>query len=531
MSAVTRARSFWGWGWEDRFPDAQGRRNLASLVGAMLGIEGLEPRDPPVLGQVKLPSPRLAVPASLSSFCTQDRAERARHCWGRAWPDLWRGFHGDFHKAPDIVALPRDEEQIQRAMAWCARQRVALIPYGGGTSVTGGVEPDVSSRWRGVMSLDLRHMDKLLAVDPLSRTATLEAGVAGPALEAALGEHGLTLRHFPQSFEFSTLGGWVATRAGGHFATVYTHIDDLVAGLRMVTPAGVVETPAFPGSGAGPDPNRLVLGSEGALGVITQATVRVRPRPDQRARASVRFADFQAALAATRQIAQSGLHPSNCRLLDAREAALHSVVSDGSHVLLLGFEAHGWDVRGAMEQALGLALAHGGVCPEGISSQREASSDTWKQAFLEMPYLLGSLVSLGLLADTFETACTWSQFEALHADLVREVRAALKASGGSAWLSCRFTHVYPDGPAPYYTFITRADPEDAVGQWRAIKAVASEVLLRHGATITHHHAVGRTHQPWYLRQSPALFTQALAQVKGRLDPTGMLNPGVLLPEK
>ena len=532
-----RERSFWGWGFADKLPDRDARKGIGAQVAAMLGFDALEPEDPPRLEDVLPGAARVAPSAGLEDVVSADPEARVRHTYGRSYRDVLRGFRGDFARAPDLVALPRTEDDVACILDWASGARVAVIPYGGGTSVVGGVEADFAGDFAGALSLDLDHLDAVVEVEKSSLSARIRAGARGPELEKQLAEHGLTLRFFPQSFEHSTLGGWIATRAGGHFATVYTHIDDLVQSTRMVTPRGVMETRRLPGSGAGPSPDRLVLGSEGTLGVITEAWMRVRPRPLFRSSASVRFASFEGAVSAVRALSQSGLHPTNCRLLDRREAALNMVSNDGSSVLVLGFESADHPLEPWMARALELCADHGGVCPEGAvhRGEGERSGDagaagTWKQAFIEAPYLLNTMVTLGVIADTFETAVTWDRFEALHAALIRDVRAAMEQACGRGFISCRFTHVYPDGPAPYYTFIAPARRGAELEQHAAIKKAASEAILAHGATITHHHAVGRLHRPWYERQRPALFGEALAAVKRELDPAGVLNPGCLLAE-
>jgi alkyldihydroxyacetonephosphate synthase len=370
----------------------------------------------------------------------------------------------------------------------------------------------------------------------MSRAARLGAGLKGPQLEALLHPHGFTLRHYPQSFEFSTLGGWIATRAAGHFATLKTRIDDLVESVRMLTPSGRFEARRLPASGAGPDPNRWVLGSEGTLGVITEAWVRVVPRPRFRARAAIHFDSFLAGAEAARELAQSGLHPANCRLLDPAEAELFGVTAEPVAVLLLGFESAERTQEPWMDSALAICLARGGRCPTGprfqtLESTTAASpleTDRWRDAFLEAPYLQTTLVSLGVLADTFETACTWDRFPAFHASVQERVQDALRKVLGAGRLSCRLTHVYPDGPAPYYTFLGPARDGAEVEQWSRIKEAASEAIIAGGGTITHHHAVGRLHRPWYGREAPPIFLRALAALKAELDPAGILNPGALL---
>lgn len=524
--------SFWAWGQTARLPDAAARAALAQQAAFVLGGAELVPCPIPALADIELPEPRIAVP-ELGVPATADKAERARHTYGRAYPDVIRGLRGDFGPAPDAVLFPEEEAHVQAVLAWASDADVAVVPFGGGTSVVGGVECTGADR-AGVVALDLTRMDRVLEVDPISLAARIQAGARGPVLEEQLAPHGLTLRHFPQSFELSTLGGWIATRAGGHFATVYTHIDDLVESVRMVTPAGVFATARLPASGAGPDPNRLVLGSEGALGVITEAWMRVFPRPRWRGKASVAFAEWAPSVAATRAIAQARLYPANCRLLDPREALLHGVPSGGRPVLLLGLESADHPVRAGLERALAIARDHGGAILDGPTYSdtgaraNSEAGDAWRAAFLDAPYRASAAAVEGLLVDTFETACTWDRFDALHADVVASVEAALGDACGGGWVTARFTHVYPDGPAPYYTFLGAARRGAEVEQWQAVKAAASEALLRHGATITHHHAVGRTHKRWVALERPALFADVLRGAKERLDPAGVLNPGVLM---
>ena len=499
--------------------------------------------DPVSLREISLADSAVRPPASLRDVIDSSHVSRVMHTYGSAYVDVVRGFRGDFSAAPELVGFPRSEDDVARILDWANQEKVAVVPYGGGTSVVRGVECRPEDRARvgavGVLSLDLTGLDAVTDVDAVSRTARIQAGARGPVLERQLGQHGLTLRHFPQSFEFSTLGGWVATRAGGHFATLYTHIDDLVSSVEAVSPAGALRTRNLPGSGAGPSPDRLLLGSEGALGVITAATVRVRPRPRYKAAATALYGTFEDAVIAARLLVQSDLHPSNCRVLDPREARLNGVDGAGRAVLLVAFESDDHDLEAWMRRALELVADTGGTVespvryksPATTESVAPQGADTWRSAFIDAPYLQTNLVSLGIMVDTFETAITWSGFEALHADIIREVRGAMKAASGHAFLSCRFTHVYPDGPAPYYTFACPVRPGAELEQWADIKSAASEVLDRHRATITHHHAVGRTHRPWYERQVPGLFLSALGAAKRTLDPSGIMNPGVLLPSE
>jgi alkyldihydroxyacetonephosphate synthase len=367
--------------------------------------------------------------------------------------------------------------------------------------------------------------------------ALIEAGVYGPHLEEQLKSSGLTLRHFPQSFEFSTLGGWLATHSAGHYATLYTHIDDLCESLRVVSPSGVSESRRLPASGAGPSPDRLFLGSEGALGIITQAWMRLQQRPRWRGQVTAHFSDFDAAVKATRMIAQAGLYPSNCRLLDAAEAMLNAGVRTGASVLVLAFESADHPITAWLDRGLEIIKVHGGTASSpaiGSATTEDSnvggadSAATWRSAFIRMPYQRDALAQHGMIVETFETVTTWDSFDALHEELIETAQHVMQSVTGSGLITCRFTHVYPDGPAPYYGVYAPGRWNSLPQQWDEIKRALSDVLSRHRASITHHHAVGRDHRPWYDQQRPDSFAAALAAAKRSLDPAGILNPGVLI---
>jgi alkyldihydroxyacetonephosphate synthase len=539
-----RRLKHWGWGYEDQAPTSTQLREAGEGIRARFGFGG-EVEKPLPLEAVELRAPRLKRPSGFGDLFSDGHYERVSHALGKAYRDVVRGFRGQFENPPDLVAFPSDESEIETVLSWAEAEGAAVIPFGGGTSVVGGVEPRLGER--PVVSIDLRRLDRVLEVDPVSLAARIQAGATGPRLEEQLRQHGLTLRHFPQSFEYSTLGGWIATRAGGHFATLITHVDDLVESVRAITPRGTWESRRLPGSGAGPSPDRMLIGSEGSLGVVSEAWMRVRPRPEHRAACGVEFGEFLAAAAAVRAIAQSGLHPSNCRLLDAAEAGLTGAGSGKANLLILGFEAAEHPVEAWLEMALAIAREHGGrpgevrvSGPHGHGSDmsgREGGDavDTWRGAFLLAPYLRDTFVACGVLSETFETAVTWDRLEELHATVMETARRAVaEASGapaegpGAPLISCRFTHVYPDGAAPYFTVLAPAIRGGEVNQWDEVKAAVSEALTAAGGTITHHHAVGRDHRPWYDRQRPAPFAAALRAVKSELDPHAILNPGVLI---
>jgi alkyldihydroxyacetonephosphate synthase len=546
-----RRLKHWGWGYEDQAPTGTQLREAAEGIRARFGFGG-EVRKPVPLEQVELREGRLKAPERFGDLFSDGRYERVSHALGKAYRDVVRGFRGEFPNPPDLVASPRDESEIETVLSWAEAEGAAVIPFGGGTSVVGGVEPRLGER--PVVTMDLRRLDRVLEVDPESLAARIQAGATGPGLEEQLREHGLTLRHFPQSFEYATLGGWIATRAGGHFATLETHVDDLVESVRAITPRGTWESRRLPGSGAGPSPDRLLIGSEGILGAIAEAWVRVRPRPQFKASCGVEFGDFTVAARAVREIAQSGLHPANCRLLDASEAELTGAGSGGTDLLILGFESAHHPVDAWMDLALEIARSHSGS-PGEVSVQSpsmgrkyahmegnrpidEKEGDAvgaWRGAFLLAPYLRDTFVACGVLSETFETAVTWDRFEDFHASVMEAARAAVakvsSAPGeghGSPRVSCRFTHVYPDGVAPYFTVLAPAVRGGEVEQWDEIKAAVSEALIDAGGTITHHHAVGRDHRSWYDRQRPAPFAAALRAAKAELDPAAILNPGVLI---
>jgi alkyldihydroxyacetonephosphate synthase len=538
-----RRRKHWGWGWEDQQPDRAGLEAAARAVHDRLGFEVERIEEPVPLDAVELPEPRVEPPASLSGVLSADRHDRISHALGKAYRDIVRGFRGEFPNPPDLVAHPADDGEVEAVLGWCADEGLAAIPYGGGTSVVGGVEPRIGDAYPGSVSIDLRRLDRVLEVDGISRAARIQAGVLGPSLEDQLREHGLTLRHFPQSFEYSSLGGWIATRAGGHFATLYTHIDDLVESVRAIMPSGAWESRRLPGSGAGPSPDRMLIGSEGTLGLITEAWMRVRPRPTAKLSTGVAFESFEAGAEAVRELAQSGLNPSNCRLLDSLEAETTGAGDGSTALLVLGFESARVPIGASMEAAIEIARSRGGKPGEtrgsespplkGYDPQGSDPSGTgrdgdsvgaWRHAFLAAPYLRDTFVACGVLSDTFETAITWDRFPDFHAAVMEAARRAIPEGR----ISCRFTHVYPDGPAPYYTVLAPARRGSEVEQWDEIKAAVSDTVIEAGGTITHHHAVGRDHRPWYDRQRPDRFAEALRAAKQAVDPAAILNPGVLI---
>ena len=531
---------YYGWGREgEGMTDAEEAFWL-QVYREKFGVADFEARPVPALDAIVLRAPRLTPPASLAAFCSTELYDRAAHTFGKSYPDTLHGVLGNYDAAPDVVAYPRNEAEVAAVLDWAGGAQAKVTPFGAGSSVVGGVDPRIEGdRYKASVVLDLARLDQVLEFDRTSRAARVQGGVFGPHLEAQLRPHNVTLRHFPQSFEYSTVGGWIATRSGGHFASRYTHIDDFVESLRVVTPAGVVETRRLPGSGAGPSPDRMFIGSEGILGIITEAWLRVQDRPTFRAGGALRFKDFYTAARAVRAISQAGLYPSNCRILDPNEA-YNTGAGDGSAaIMVLAFESADHDLGPWMARALECCADHGGVLEtpaaesghrtELAAGHRAGAAELWRTAFIRMPYAREKIVPRAIIHDTFETACTWDRFEAFHTAVQSATECAIRdATGHTGQVTCRFTHIYPDGPAPYFSFHALGRHGALMEQWHTIKSAASDALIGAGGTITHHHAVGRDHRPWYDRQRPELFAGALRAVKRTLDPGGMLNPGVLI---
>jgi alkyldihydroxyacetonephosphate synthase len=530
---VQGRRSFWTWGFEHDEPSEADRRKFAAQWSKRLG-RAIDPPLIPAVSDIVLRAPRISIPNALAAWVSSDKYERIVHTYGGHSLELLRALRGDFANPPDAVAHPRTEAELEATLAWCNSKNIVAIPSGGRTSVVWGVS--VPEACDAAVSIDLDRLNAVLEVDETSRAARLQAGIYGPDLEAALRPRGFTLRHFPQSFPWSTLGGWIATRSGGHYATNHTHIDDFVESTRMLTPSGWWESRRLPGSGAGPSPDRIVLGSEGTLGIITEAWMRIQKRPVFRATAGVLFDSWSKGYEATRQVVQAKLWPANLRLLDPVEAQ-RAAGLDGKHaILIIGFESAEVPQGPFIHAAVSIARSCGGQVDDaairisdgsGEATGRDGAVGAWRDSFIGVN--AGLTNGMGLLADTFETAITWDKWPAFDHDVRQKVGRVLKeVLGDGTSLSCRFTHVYPDGPAPYYSFSGVAKLGAEAAQWQEIKDAASAAVVDGGGTVTHHHAVGRMHRPAWERQRPLLFAEALRAVKTRLDPNGILNPGVLL---
>lgn len=454
-----------------------------------------------------------------------DDATRGAHANGMSYLDLVRRrLPGAVLDAPDAVVRPADDAQVAGLLDACVAHAIAVVPFGGGTSVVGGVRPD-TGRFSAVVALDLSRLDRLVAVDEVSRTATLQAGLTAPRADALLAEHGFTTGHVPQSWERATIGGFAATRSAGQLSTGWGRFDALVEHVRCVTPAGILDLGRAPGTAAGPDLRQLVLGSEGVFGVITEVTVRVRPLPEVRRHEGWRVASFADGAALLRRLAQDGPRPDLLRLSDETETAL-GVATAGEEagdgcLLLVGWEGAAADVATRAQATTEILSAAGAV------ALGEDAAAAWSEGRFRSPRLRDELLGAGMLVETLETAVRWRDLQALHAAVGAALRDALE--GATPVVACHISHVYAAGASLYFSVLARRDDTDPVGQWTAAKRAAGDAIAAAGATITHHHAVGADHTAWMTAEVGPTGTDVLTAVKAHLDPTGILNPGKLLP--
>ena len=509
---------------------------------------GLEPVE---LDAISLPPPRVSarVLERLRGACGDAAVrtsafERIVHSLGRSLPDLLRLRSGDLPLPCDAVVYPADEGAVAAVLRIAADSDLAVIPVGGATSVVGGIEPRPRATQRGAIALDTTALGALLRVDRASRTATFQAGILGPTLEARLREHGFTLGHYPQSFEHSTLGGWIAARSSGQFSSRYGALEDLLVAVRVVTPAGVLRTLEVPRSAAGPDLRALVLGSEGTLGVIVEATLRVSPAPPAHGERAMLFDRFEAGALAVREAAQDGARAAMLRLSDAHEtelfdllrrdpakrfdpaAAVLSVAArlgygEGRAALVYAQEGDARDVRRDLAHVRAIGRRHGGL-PVGGRPGR-----SWRRDRFRTPYLRDWLLDYDVAVDTLETAVPWSRLQGSAEGIVRDLRAALDAHAGAGLAMAHLSHSYADGASLYFTILYPLDPTRAPKQWDEIKRDATESVLAHGGTLSHHHGVGLDHAAWLAREKGAVGMEALRALRERVDPAGILNPGKL----
>lgn len=511
--------------WGDPAEAAPLPETTRGLADAFLGGT----HDTPAVESVELPAAGLSGELldslrevlGAEAVLTDDESRRLR-TRGKSTPDLLRARAGDLTDAPDVVVRPSSHDDVAAILAWAVEHHVAVVPFGGGTSVTGGLAARRDG-YAGLVSLDLVRMAELLSVDRVSMTATLQPGLRGPAAEALLADQGLVLGHFPQSFEFASIGGFAATRSSGQSSAGFGRFDEMVVGLRVATPTGELRLGSSPANAAGPDLREVILGSEGTLGVITEVTVRVRRRLDQPHYEAWSWETFTAGADAMRHLLQNDLRPSVLRLSDELETMVNlagqtDVGGEGASgcLMIVGYESEGSLRR---REAITEALTSLGGNPLG-----EGRGSSWAAGRFHAPYLRDSFLDAGILVETLETATFWSNRERLYAD----VKAALEDKLPGALVLCHISHVYETGCSLYFT-VASPSVEQPLERWLEAKAAASDAMIDAGATITHHHAVGTDHKPWLEREVGPVGVAMLRGLKTAVDPTGVLNPGVLIP--
>jgi alkyldihydroxyacetonephosphate synthase len=536
---------WWGWGEDARaihLPEPAAAMLESELGGPGRPTPRVELEEVRLEPSALLDEARAALEGAVGAEAvTDEHAARVARGAGRSYPDLVRLRSGEGLSAPDAVVSASDAGQVAAVISACADAGVAVVPFGGGTSVVGGVEA-LRGEHRAAIALDLRGLSSHIDVDPISLTATVDAGVLGPELEQRLAAQGVTLGHFPQSFEYSTVGGWVATRSAGQASTGYGRIDELVEAVTCITPKGELVTRDAPASAAGPSLLQAIVGSEGTLGVITSATLRVRPLPRARHYEGWSFRTFEEGAEALRALEQAGASPDVARLSDGEETRLSMALSSSGSaaeragraylrlrghehgcLAFTGFEGEPDQVATRRGRAAAMLKSAGGL-PLGTGPGR-----SWLKNRFSAPYLRDELLDRGVMVETLETATTWSNLHALYAAVGAALRDSLAARGTPPLVMCHISHLYPSGASLYFTFIALQETGAELDQWFAAKSAACDAIEAAGGTITHHHAIGRDHAPWMTEEVGALGVEALRALKQRLDPAGIMNPGKLLP--
>lgn len=544
------------WGWGDpqlKFP-MDDKPNLWPWVAKKLGVADASPTSVPVdLSSIQMAPTRASAElfTELSHMLkpeqiTLDPFERLLHSYGKSFPDLFRVRNGVVRRAPDAVLFPDSHEQVEALVKLAHQRNFCLIPFGGGTNIVGGINPEADEA-RPMMTLSLRNMNRLVSVDPESWTATIQAGALGPKLETDLAEHGHSLGHYPDSFEYSTLGGWLATRSAGMQSDAYGKIEDMVVSIKMVTPSGTIITKAVPSSSAGPDLNRIMLGSEGILGVITEATMRVHKTPAIKDYRGYLFKSFEDGVRGIEECLDCGFAPSMIRLQDSGESELAFNMKAPKHglegwiqnrvtgwlrfrgytqpcILIVGFEGEEKSVAVARRSAAGILKRHGGF------SLGTSVGNTWSKDKFNIPYLRDYIMDYGCMADVAETSTLWSNVLPLYAGTVEAVKARFRQEGGTGYIGCHISHTYKTGACLYFTFAARQPKGKEIEHYYGYKRLVTDTIMSLGGTLSHHHAVGTEHRPWMGQEVSPAGLQALHALKTSLDPKHILNPGKLLPE-
>jgi len=546
---------WWGWGLESKSYPLDDKPQFWPFLKRTFKIKELAKCPRVSFDKVRLPPSRLdeRTLARLRRVTgiadlSAEKYDRLTHSLGKSYPDLLTLRRGVIKNPPDAVAYPRDEEEVTKVIQFAQANHLSIVPFAGGTSVVGGVEPILPRGVGGAITLDLRKMNRILSVDAVSLTATVEAGISGPELEDALNREGFTLGHFPQSFQFSALGGWIATRSAGQNSTKYGKIEDMVESLTVVCPSGIVETRPVPASASGPEVKQLLVGSEGILGAITKAKLRIRRLPDVRKYEGLTFKSFRDGINAIRETMQTGLIPAMMRLSDADETRVSLLLSSQpkgfvesatkklglwmlkrlrylpphASLMILGNEGTRTSANAERNAAIAACKRNGAFM---IGSE---VGKAWLEERFELPYLRDVLLDHCVLVDTLETATTWDKLEALHGAVKESIESAIAGMGVTGLAFAHVSHSYPDGASLYFTFVAPQVSGKEMEQWLRIKRAATDCIMRNGGTLSHHHGIGKDHAPWIRQELGSNGLAVLKAVKRQLDPKGIMNPGKLL---
>jgi len=545
------------WGWGDpkiTFPMAD-KPNLWPWIAKKLGVVSTAPTAAPVdLTSIQMPPTRASTELLAELYqvlrpeqITVDPLERLFHTYGKSFPDLFRVRNAVIRRAPDAVVFPDSHAQVEALVQLAQRRDVCLIPFGGGTNIVGGINPEVDEP-RPMLTLSLRNMSRLLSIDKESRTATIQAGALGPKLEADLAQLGHSLGHFPDSFEYSTLGGWLATRSAGMQSDEYGRIEDMVVSIKMATPAGTIVTKPVPASSVGPDLNRVMIGSEGILGVITEATMRVHKTPAVKDYRGFLFRTFADGVRAIQECLDHGFAPSMIRLQDSGESELAFNMKAPARglegwlqdrvkswlrsrgyaepcILIVGFEGEEHSVTRTRRGALRIIKRNGGF------ALGRSVGNTWSKDKFNIPYLRDYIMDYSCMADVAETSTLWSNILPLYDGTVEALKARFRQEDGTGYIGCHISHTYPTGACLYFTFAARQPKGKELEHYYEYKRLITDTIISLGGTLSHHHAVGIEHRPWVTQELSPAGLLALRALKTSLDPKHTLNPGKLLPQK
>lgn len=546
---------WWGWGDETVAFNVDEKPDFWPWALKKLGLSETRSTPPVSRDSLEIPPPVIdkAFAAALeqvidASCCAIDDDVRLHHVYGKSYPNLFLARSGVMRRLPDMVVRPKSHEDVERIVALAHVHDVCVIPFGGGTNIVGGVDPMPSEK-RMIVSLDLRDMNRVVGISPYAMTAVIQAGAKGPELEAQLSAHGLSLGHFPDSFEFSTLGGWLATRSAGMQSDAYGKIEDMVVAVKMATPSGTIVTRPAPASASGPDINRMVVGSEGVLGVITEATMRIHAAPQTKDYRGLLFKSFADGVAAIHDCIRSGVKPSMIRLQDEGETelafkmkaspkgvagVLQGVVKrylarsgyGRPAIMIVGFEGNSRSVRSLRAQALSIMKRHGAF------SLGASVGSTWSKDKYNIPYLRDFMMDRGLMCDVSETAATWDKVIELHGKTIAAIQELFdREERGFGYAGCHISHTYETGACLYFTYAASQKEGSELDQYYRYKKRITDVFMETGATLTHHHAIGYEHLPWMKQEISPTGVQALRALKSSLDPKNIMNPGKLIPER